>query len=89
MGDAIQEMNNLQEQSVDLILTDLPYGTTKNKWDIIIPFNSLWDSFKKVLKPNGKIILTAAEPFSSLLITSNLDWFKYDIIWEKQFLLDN
>lgn len=83
LGDAIEEMNKLQSNSVDLILTDLPYGTTRNKWDIVIPFDDLWSCFKRILKPSGKIVLTAAEPFSSVLITSNLDWFKYDLIWEK------
>lgn len=82
-GDAISEMNKIDKNSVDLILTDLPYGTTKNKWDIIIPMDLMWECFKNILKPNGKIVLTAAEPFSSLLITSNLEWFKYDLIWEK------
>lgn len=81
--DCLKVMPNIEEGSVDLIATDLPYGTTQNKWDIIIPFEPMWASFKRVLKPNGVVVLTATQPFSSKLVISNLEWFKYEIIWEK------
>jgi site-specific DNA-methyltransferase (adenine-specific) len=82
-GECIEEMSKLKNESINLILTDLPYGTTQNKWDEIIPFESMWKEFNRVLKPNGIIVLTATQPFSSKLIMSNLDNFKYEIIWEK------
>lgn len=77
-------MWRIPNKSVDLILCDLPYGTTdKNKWDVIIPFEPLWDHYKRVIKDNGAIILTAQEPFASKLILSNEKMFRYDLIWEK------
>lgn len=76
-------MLKLDKQSIDLICVDLPYGTTQNDWDIIIPFDKMWDAFSHVLKNKGCIVLTAAQPFASKLITSNLDMYKYDMIWEK------
>lgn len=82
-GEALAEMDKLDPNSVDLIFVDLPYGTTQNDWDIIIPLDKMWEAFYKVLKEDGRIVLTAAQPFSSQLIMSNLKDFKYDIIWEK------
>lgn len=82
-GDCLEKMSKIPDGSVDLICTDLPYGTTQNKWDIIIPFDKLWEQYKRVLKKRGVVILTAAEPFSSLLVASNIKMFKYDIIWKK------
>lgn len=82
-GEALIEMDKLQSNSVDLIFVDLPYGTTQNDWDVIIPLDKMWEMFYKVLKEDGRIVLTAAQPFSSQLIMSNLKDFKYDIIWEK------
>ena len=82
-GECVTEMLKLPDHEVDLILVDLPYGTTKNKWDIIIPFQDLWNAFKFVLKKEGRIVLTAAQPFASQLIMSNPSLFKYDLIWEK------
>jgi site-specific DNA-methyltransferase (adenine-specific) len=92
-GDCLIEMKNIESQSVNLILTDLPYGTTKCKWDVVIPFEPLWEQYKRIIKPNGVIVLTANQPFTSILISSNLDWHKYNWIWKKNkttgFLLAN
>jgi DNA modification methylase len=81
--DCLVAMKKLQAGSVDLILTDLPYGTTQNKWDIIIPFEPLWQCFWSVLKPTGVIALTASQPFTSLLVCSQLAYFKYAWVWDK------
>lgn len=84
-GDCLIEMNKIEDKSVDLILTDLPYGNGKTacKWDIIIPFNKLWEQYKRVIKDNGVIVLTASQPFTSMLIMSNLAMFKYCAVFEK------
>jgi site-specific DNA-methyltransferase (adenine-specific) len=76
-------MKNIPDKSVDLVLTDPPYGTTACKWDSIIPLEPMWKELKRITKPNSAIVLFGAEPFSSQLRLSNLDWFKYDWIWEK------
>jgi tRNA G10 N-methylase Trm11 len=73
----------IADKSVDMICCDLPYGTTACAWDIIIPFDKLWNEYKRIIKDKGVIVLFGSEPFSSLLRTSNLDWYKYDWIWEK------
>lgn len=83
LGDCLIESDKIESGSVDLILTDLPYGTTACKWDIIIPFYDLWKIIKRILKPNGVFITTASQPFTSFMIMSNLDWFKYELIWHK------
>lgn len=82
-GDCLELMKNIPGGSVDLVLCDLPYGTTRNKWDNIIPLDRLWKQYKRVIKDNGAIVLFSAEPFTSLLITSNIQWFRYDLIWSK------
>jgi len=82
-GECLKELKTLPEASINLIAVDLPYGTTQNKWDAIIPFDKMWDAFNRILVPNGIIVLTATQPFTSKLITSNIDNFKYEIIWEK------
>lgn len=82
-GDCLHEMNNISDHSVDFILTDLPYGTTQNKWDVVIPFEPLWKQYRRVLKSTGIVALTAAQPFTSMLVNSNPKMFKYDLIWEK------
>ena len=82
-GDFLELMKNIPDGSVDMVLCDLPYGTTRNKWDSIIPLDSLWERYKRVIKENGAIVLFSAEPFTSLLITSNIQWFRYDLIWSK------
>lgn len=79
-------MKNIPDRSIDMILTDLPYGTTKCKWDILIPFKSLWEQYNRIIKSNGAILLFGQEPFSSLLRMSNLKDYRYDYYWEKERL---
>lgn len=76
-------MGELRPSSVDLILCDLPYGTTSCKWDIVIPFEPLWKHYKRLIKPNGAILLFGGQPFSSLLVCSNLTMYRYDYVWNK------
>lgn len=83
LGDCIDVMASMPDQSVDMILADLPYGTTQCHWDTIIPLEPLWREYRRVAKQNAAIVLTAMQPFSSMLVTSNLDMFKYEWIWEK------
>ena len=73
----------IPDKSVDMILCDLPYGTTACKWDSIIPFDKLWNQYNRVVKDNGAIVLTATQPFASQLINSNIKYFKYELIWDK------
>ncbi len=73
----------INNKSIDLILCDLPYGTTRNKWDSIIPLDVLWRHYKRIIKDNGAIVLTAQTPFDKVLGNSNLDWLRYEWIWEK------
>jgi len=75
----------IEDRSIDAIICDLPYGTTACKWDSILPFDKLWNEYKRVIKPNGAIILMCGEPFTSQLINSNLTMFKYKWIWDKKF----
>ncbi len=82
-GDCLELMKDIPDGSVDMILADLPYGTTACKWDTIIPFEPLWEQYKRVIKPNGAIVLTASQPFTSALVMSNPKMFKYEWIWEK------
>lgn len=81
--DCLKGMREIKSASVDMILCDLPYGTTQNKWDSIIPFDLLWDQYLRIIKENGAIVLTAAQPFSSALIMSKQELFRYEWIWEK------
>ncbi|WP_242270989.1 site-specific DNA-methyltransferase [Bacillus cereus group sp. BfR-BA-01425] len=81
--DCLEGMELLQDKSVDMILCDLPYGVTQNKWDVVIPFDELWKQYERVIKDNGAIVLTAAQPFSAQLIVSNPKLFRYEWIWEK------
>jgi DNA modification methylase len=83
LGDCLDVMKTLPDKSVDVIITDPPYGTTKCKWDIIIPFDSLWWELGRVIKPTGAILVFGQEPFSSKLRISNIDNFRYDWYWEK------
>ena len=83
LGDCLEELKKISDKSVDIVLTDPPYGTTQCKWDSIIPFEPMWKELKRIIKDNGCIALFGSEPFSSHLRLSNLDWFKYDWIWEK------
>lgn len=82
-GDCIELMDKIPDNSIDLVLCDLPYGTTVAKWDIIIPFDALWRQYLRVGKDTTPYILFGSEPFTSLLITSNLTMFKYRITWDK------
>lgn len=82
-GDCLELMKNIPDKSVDMILCDLPYGTTACKWDTIILFEPLWEQYRRVIKDNGAIVLTASQPFTSALVMSNIKMFKYEWIWEK------
>lgn len=82
-GDCIEVMKNIPDNSVDLILADLPYGTTACAWDTIIPFDKLWEQYNRIKKPTTAIVLTASQPFTTILINSNIAAFKYEWIWEK------
>jgi DNA modification methylase len=81
--DCMEGMKELPSKSVDMVLCDLPYGTTQCKWDVIIPFEALWEQYKRIVKDNGAIVLFGAEPFSSMLRLSNLKMYKYDWVWDK------
>ena len=82
-GDCLDLMKDTLDKSVDMILCDLPYGTTSNKWDAVIPFDKLWEQYNRLIKPNGVIALTASQPFSSALVMSNPKMFKHEWIWLK------
>lgn len=84
-GDCFEGMQYIENNSVDLILCDLPYGVTANKWDIQLPLDKLWVEYKRILKTPGTVVLTATQPFTTDLVNSNRDWFKYDLIWNKCF----
>lgn len=81
--DCIEGMKMIPDHSIDMILCDLPYGTTQCKWDTVIPFDCLWEQYNRIIKKNSIIALTAAQPFTSLLVSSNIKNFKYSWIWEK------
>lgn len=83
LGDCLEQMTNIPDGSVDMILTDPPYGTTACKWDTVIPFETMWQQVWRVLKPNGACLLFGSEPFSSALRMSQIKRFKYDWIWHK------
>ena len=82
-GDCLEIMKNISDKSVDMILCDLPYGTTQCKWDTVIPFELLWKQYNRVIKDDGAIVLFGSEPFSTTLRYSNLKNYKYDWIWSK------
>jgi DNA modification methylase len=82
--DCLKVLPTIPDKSIDLILTDPPYGTSACKWDSIIPFDKMWLQLQRIVKENKPVILFGSEPFSSYLRTSNIEWFKYDWIWEKQ-----
>tara|TARA_B100001093_G_scaffold211205_1_gene202708 strand:+ start:9206 stop:10096 length:891 start_codon:yes stop_codon:yes gene_type:complete len=93
-GDCLERMKEIPDDSVELILCDLPYGTTKCKWDTVIDIEKLWEHYKRIIKkPSGVILLFGQQPFTSMLVSSNYEWFKYNLIWKKnkttQFLLAN
>ena len=82
-GDCLELMKDIPDESIDMILCDLPYGTTKNKWDSVIPLNKLWKSYERIIKDTGAIVLFSQMPFSAELVHSNLKLFKYEWIWQK------
>ena len=84
LGDCLEKMKDIEDKSIDMILCDLPYGTTACKWDVIIPFDKLWEQYNRIIKDNGAITLFGSEPFSSALRMSNIKNYRYDWIWEKE-----
>jgi DNA modification methylase len=82
-GDCLKMLEHVKSGSVDMVLTDPPYGTTACKWDSIIPLESMWEQLKRIIKPNGAIVMTASQPFTSVLVSGNLKMFKYSMVWEK------
>lgn len=84
--DCLEGMKKIPDGVVDAIICDLPYGTTSCQWDVVIPFDQLWEQYHRICKPNAAIILFGSEPFSSFLRMSNLDEYRYDIYWEKERL---
>lgn len=83
LGDCLQVMSSMESNSVDLILTDLPYGVTSCSWDTVIPFDQMWSLYKTVLKPHGIIVLFSSGMFTHYLISSNVKDFRYKLIWKK------
>ncbi len=81
--DCLVGMKQIPDKSIDMILCDLPYGTTQNKWDSIIPLDQLWKQYERIIKDNGAIVLTGCQPFTSQLIVSNPKLFRYELIWQK------
>lgn len=82
-GDCLEIMKDIPDKSIDMILCDLPYGTTACKWDVVIPFESLWEQYNRIIKDNGAIVLFSKQPFTTELIHSNLKNFKYSLVWKK------
>jgi site-specific DNA-methyltransferase (adenine-specific) len=82
-GDCLKVMESIPDKSVDMILCDLPYGTTKNKWDVMIPFEPLWTHYKRIIKDRGAIVLFGSQPFTSVMVVSNIKAFRYQWVWEK------
>ena len=87
-GDCLVEMPKIASKSIDMILCDLPYGMTKNAWDVAIPFDKLWAEYNRIIKDSGAIVLFGSQPFTSLMITSNLKHFRYCLVWEKNKFSD-
>jgi site-specific DNA-methyltransferase (adenine-specific) len=85
LGDCLEEMKKIPDGSIDLVLTDPPYGTTACKWDTVIPFEPMWEQLKRVTKKNGAIVLFGSQPFTSALVMSNPKMFKYEWVWHKNF----
>ena len=87
-NDCLIQMQSIEDKSIDMVLCDLPYGMTKNKWDSVIPFEKLWKEYHRIIKENGAIVLFGSQPFTSLLVTSNLKYFRYSLVWEKNKFSD-
>lgn len=83
MGDCLELMKDIPDGSVDMILCDLPYGTTKNKWDCVLPLDILWTQYRRVLKFSGAAVFTSSQPFTTSLINSNMKEFRYCLVWDK------
>lgn len=89
-GDCLELMGGgIPDKSVDMVLCDLPYGTTACKWDVVIPFDKLWEQYRRIVKDNGAIVLFGKQPFTSRLILSNLEMYRYELIWEKSRVGNN
>ena len=86
-GDCLKLLNEIDDNSVDMILCDLPYGCTQNQWDIRLPFDILWEQYERIIYKNGAIVLFGSQPFTSSLVTSNLKLFRYNLVWEKYNLV--
>jgi site-specific DNA-methyltransferase (adenine-specific) len=84
LGDCLERMKEIPDGSVDMILADPPYGTTACKWDTVIPFDAMWFELKRIIKPNGAIVMMASQPFTSALCASNFAGFKYCAVWDKK-----
>ena len=84
LGDCLELMKDIPDASIDMVLCDLPYGTTACSWDTIIPLDKLWREYRRIISPKGSIILTASQPFTTILTASNLSWFCYSWIWQKE-----
>lgn len=82
-GDCLELMKDIPDKSIDMILCDLPYGTTACNWDVLIPFDELWSHYKRIIKDAGAIVLFGKQPFTSKLIVSNIKDFKYTLVWKK------
>jgi len=82
-GDCLEKMTEIPDGSVDMVLADPPYGTTACQWDSIIPLEPMWEHLKRIIKPNGAIVMTASQPFTTTLIASNMKMFKYCWVWDK------
>ena len=85
-GDCLELMKQVPDKSIDLILCDLPYGTTQNKWDTVIPFDKLWTQYNRIIKDNGAILLFAQGKFYVNLVSSNMKMFRYDLVWDKELV---
>ncbi len=82
-GDCLEVMKDISDGSIDVVITDPPYGTTACKWDSIIPLEPMWEQLKRIIKPNGAIVMTSSQPFTTKLISSNYEMFKYILVWNK------
>jgi len=88
LGDCLEIMKQILDGSVDAIICDLPYGTTACKWDSVIPFEPLWEQYKRIVKEKGAVVLFATQPFTSALVMSNVDMFRYSWVWDKDYGTD-
>ena len=82
-GDCLEIMPKLEAGSIDLVLADLPYGVTACEWDKVLPFDRLWAEYGRLLRPTGAVVLTASQPFTTRLISSKPEWFRYELVWKK------